>query len=100
MGLNKSQLIGAIASKTGLTKVQASKALKGMVDAISKELEAGGAVRLIGFGTFSVRERSARSGKNPRTGSTIKIPAKKVPKFKPGKQLAESVAKKKKGGKK
>lgn len=100
MGLNKSQLIGAIASKAGLTKVQASKALNGMVDAITSELAAGGSVRLIGFGTFSVRERSARSGKNPRTGSTIKIPAKKVAKFKPGKQLSELVATKTEKGKK
>lgn len=101
--MNKTQLIDAVAEKTGLTKVDCEKAVKATFEAVSDELEQGGAVTLIGFGTFSVIERSARTGKNPRTGEEIDIPAKKVAKFKPGKALSETVAgpqKKKKGGKK
>ena len=96
MGLNKTQLISSVASQTGMTKVDAEKAVKSTFDAISKELSGGGNVTLIGFGTFSVYQRAARTGKNPRTGATIKIPTKKVPKFKPGKALNEAVTKKKK----
>lgn len=100
MGLNKTQLINEVAANTGMTKVDAEKAVKSTFEAVSGELSKGGSVTLIGFGTFSVFERAARKGKNPRTGDTIKIPAKKVAKFKPGKALSEAVAKKKKGGKK
>ena len=100
MSLNKTQLIKAVASKAGLTQVDAEKAVKGTLEAITDELTDGGNVTLIGFGTFSVFERSARTGKNPQTGATIKIPAKKVAKFKPGKALAEVVASKKKAKKK
>ncbi len=92
MSLNKTQLINTIAGETGLTKVQAEKAVKATFTAISDELKGGGSVTLIGFGTFSVFERAARKGKNPRTGKTIDIAAKNVAKFKPGKALAESVA--------
>ena len=91
MSMNKTQLIGAVASATGMTKVDAEKAIKGVINAISNELAAGGSVALIGFGTYSVVHKSERTGKNPRTGETIKIPAKKVAKFKPGKALAELV---------
>ena len=91
MGLNKQQLTAKVAGDTGLTKVDAEKAIKAAVGAISAELAAGGNVTLIGFGTFSVMAKKARTGKNPRTGATIKIPAKKVPKFKPGKALKELV---------
>jgi DNA-binding protein HU-beta len=91
MGLNKQQLTAKVAAETGLTKVDAEKAIKAAMGAISTELASGGSVTLIGFGTFSVMGRKARSGKNPRTGATIKIPAKKVPKFKPGKALREMV---------
>jgi len=100
MSLNKSQLISAVAGETGMTKVDIERALKGIVGAVSKELGAGGSVTLIGFGTFSVYERAERIGKNPRTGDTLKIPAKKVAKFKPGKALAELVHPKKEKGKK
>ena len=96
MGLNKTQLIGAVAAETGKTKVDAEKAIKSTLSAISGELAGGGNVTLIGFGTFSVIERAARNGKNPQTGATIKIAAKKVAKFKPGKALSESVSAKKK----
>ena len=92
MGLNKQQLTAKVAGGTGLTKVQAEKAIKSTLAAINDELSAGGSVTLIGFGTFSVMGRKARSGKNPRTGASIKIPAKKVPKFKPGKALKDAVA--------
>ena len=94
MSMNKAQLIGAMAGSTGLTKADSEKALKSCLQAIKDTLSGGGAVTLIGFGTFSVYERAARSGKNPRTGATIKIAAKKVAKFKPGKELSEMVASK------
>lgn len=100
MGLNKTDLINEVAKQADMTKVDAEKAVKATLDSISGELGGGGSVTLVGFGTFSVQERSARKGKNPRTGETIKIPAKKVPKFKAGKALAEKVAKAKKGKKK
>jgi nucleoid DNA-binding protein len=92
MGLNKTQLISAVASGAGITKVHADKAVRTTMEAISKELASGGNVTLIGFGTFSVYDRKARTGKNPRTGETIKIAGKKVPKFKAGKALADVVA--------
>lgn len=100
MGLNKTELINAVAAEAEMTKVQAEKAIKSTLNAISGELSNGGSVTLIGFGTFSVLERAARNGKNPQTGATIKIPAKKVAKFKPGKALSEAVAKKKAAPKK
>lgn len=100
MSLNKTQLVSAVADDTGLTKVDAEKAIKSTIDTIKKELSDGGSVTLIGFGTFSVIQRAARTGKNPQTGETIKIPSKKVPKFKPGKDLSEAVDTKQKGKKK
>jgi len=95
MSLNKAQLISEVAKDSGLKKVEAEKAVKSTFDVISKALSKGNNVTLIGFGTFSVYQRAARKGKNPRTGETIKIPAKKVAKFKAGKALSELVAKKK-----
>ena len=74
MGLNKTQLISAVAADTGMTKVEAEKAVKSTMDAIAGELAGGGNVTLIGFGTFSVLQRAARTGKNPQTGASIKIP--------------------------
>ena len=100
MGLNKAQLIAAVAKEAGLTKVDAEKAVKSTINTISKTLSKGDSVTLIGFGTFSVYKRAARKGKNPRTGETIKIAAKKVPKFKAGKALSEMVAKKRAAKKK
>ena len=99
MSLNKAQLVSAVAASAGMTKVDAEKAINGTMQAISTELASGGGVTLIGFGTFSVVSKKARSGKNPRTGESIKIPAKKVPKFKAGKSLVEKVHPPKKGKK-
>jgi DNA-binding protein HU-beta len=89
--MNKGQLIDAVASHAGLTKVQAEKALNAVIDTVSETLSKGDTVALIGFGTFGVAKRAARNGKNPRTGATIKIPARKVPKFTPGKGLKDVV---------
>jgi DNA-binding protein HU-beta len=91
MGMNKTDLINAVAASSGLNKVQSEKAIKSTLEALSTELSGGGSVTLIGFGTFSVMERQARMGKNPQTGASISIPAKKVAKFKPGKALSEMV---------
>lgn len=92
--MNKAELISAVAGQVeGLTKADAEKAVKAMLESISGELENGNSVTLIGFGTFSVAERSARTAKNPQTGEEMKVPAKTVAKFKPGKALAERVNK-------
>lgn len=85
--MNKTELIDAIAEKSGLSKVDSKKALEAFVESVSGELKSGGKIALVGFGTFSVSERSARKGINPRTKAAIKIPAKKVVKFKPGADL-------------
>ena len=89
--MNKSELITAIATSADITKTDAEKALNGMVEAISETLAKGDTVTLIGFGTFSVSERAARTGRNPQTGKALTIAAKKVAKFKPGKALSDSV---------
>jgi nucleoid DNA-binding protein len=91
MAINKTDLINKVAEGSGLKKVDAEKAVKATIDAISSELAGGGNVTLVGFGSFSVFERQARTGKNPQTGATIQIAAKKVAKFKPGKALADMV---------
>jgi DNA-binding protein HU-beta len=80
-----------MAEKAGLSKTDAEKALKAFVDAVTEALKAGEKVALVGFGTFSVGERAARTGKNPQTGAQIKIAAAKSPKFKAGKALKDSV---------
>ena len=85
--MTKSELIDAIAEKAGLSKADASKALGAVTESITETLQAGDKVSLIGFGTFSVSERAARTGKNPRTGEALKIPASKAAKFKAGQQL-------------
>lgn len=87
--MNKTQLIDAIAEKAGLTKADSKKALEAFVATVGETLAAGDKLALIGFGTFSVAERSARTGRNPQTGKTINIPAKKTVKFKAGAELAE-----------
>lgn len=87
--MNKAQLIDAIAEKAGLTKADSKKALEAFVATVGETLAAGDKLALIGFGTFSVTERSARTGRNPQTGKTITIPAKKTVKFKAGAELAE-----------
>ena len=82
--MNKSELISAIAGKSGLSKVDSKKALDATLEAISDEVKSGGKVVLVGFGTFSLTERRARKGINPQTKKAIQIPAKKSAKFKPG----------------
>jgi DNA-binding protein HU-beta len=89
--MNKGDLVNKIAESAKITKAQATDALNAMIDGISDELKADGKVTLIGFGTFSVSTREARTGRNPSTGATIKIAAKKQVKFKPGKELADAV---------
>lgn len=89
--MNKTELISAIAEKTGLTKTQAKAALDATVEAISTALEKGDKIALIGFGTFAVAEKAARTGMNPATKQKIEIPAKKVVRFKAGAELAEKV---------
>ncbi len=89
--MNKSELIDKIAEKSGLNKTQSGEALNAIMDSIGEALEAGDNVSLVGFGTFSVKERAARTGRNPRTGDEIKIKASKVPGFKAGKGLKDRV---------
>ncbi|RTE86891.1 MULTISPECIES: nucleoid-associated protein HU-beta [Gammaproteobacteria] len=89
--MNKSQLIDKIAADAELSKAAAGRALDSMVDAVTEALKSGDQVALVGFGTFSVRERSARTGRNPQTGQTIQIAAAKVPAFKAGKALKDAV---------
>ncbi len=89
--MNKSQLIDKIAADAGITKGQAGDALSAFTDAIKNTLKGDDRVTLIGFGTFSITERKAREGRNPKTGATLQIPAKKVVKFKPGKELEAAV---------
>ena len=89
--MNKAELIAKIADDAGVTKTQANAALDSFVEAVTKTLKGGGKVTLVGFGTFSVSKRAARNGRNPQTGATIKIKAKKVAKFKAGKELASRV---------
>lgn len=89
--MNKTDLVAAVADKAGLGKTDANKAVDAMLDEIESALKTGNDVRLVGFGTFSVANRSATTGRNPRTGAPINIPASKQPKFKPGKGLKEAV---------
>ena len=90
--MNKGDLVNAMADGSGLSKADAERALDAMVDAVKTELQAGGQVSLVGVGTFLVRARAARTGRNPRTGEDIKIAASKAPAFKPGKALKDAVA--------
>ena len=89
--MNKTELVNAIAAKTGLSKKDSDAALAATVEAITEALKAGDKVALIGFGTFEVRERAARQGKNPATGEAIEIAACKAPAFKAGKALKDAV---------
>jgi DNA-binding protein HU-beta len=88
--VNKSELIDAIAASADLSKASAGRALDAVVDAVTGALKSGDSVSLVGFGTFSVKERAARSGRNPQTGATIQIAAAKVPSFKAGKALKDA----------
>ena len=89
--MTKADLVNSIAEKAGLNKAEAEKALKAFTDAVTDALKAGEKVSLVGFGTFSVGERAARTGQNPQTGAKIQIPAAKVPKFKAGKALKDAI---------
>jgi DNA-binding protein HU-beta len=89
--MNKTQLIDAIAEKAGISKVDAKKALEAFIVAVGESLKNDDKVTLVGFGTFSLSKRSERNGRNPQTGKAIKIPAKKVVKFKAGVELAAKV---------
>ena len=89
--MNKTELVAAISEKTELTKKDSEKALKALIDVVAEELKKGEKVQLVGFGTFEVRNREARTGKNPRTGEAIQIAASKVPAFKAGKALKDVV---------
>jgi DNA-binding protein HU-beta len=92
--MNKSELIDAIANESGLTKVDATKALDAAINAITGAVAGGDSVALIGFGTFKASARAAREGKNPKTGEKLSIAATTVPKFTPGAKFKEAVAKK------
>ena len=89
--MNKAELIDAVAASTDLSKADATRAVESTLSAISGALSKGDSVALVGFGTFSVKQRAARMGRNPKTGAEIHIPASKVPGFKAGKALKESV---------
>lgn len=89
--MNKNDLVAAVAENSGLSKSDAGKAVDCVFEAITGALKKGNEVRLVGFGTFSVAERAASEGRNPRTGEKIKIPASKQPKFKAGKGLKDAV---------
>lgn len=89
--MNKAELVGEVADRTGLTKKTSREAVDAVISAITDSLSREERVTLVGFGTFGVRQRKARTGRNPRTGATIQIPAKRVAKFLPGKTLKERV---------
>lgn len=89
--MNKSELIEHIAQQADISKAAAGRALEALIGGVQGALKKGSSVSLVGFGTFSVTKRAARSGRNPRTGATIKIKAAKVPKFRPGKALKDAL---------
>ncbi|BCA91996.1 MAG: HU family DNA-binding protein [Pseudomonadota bacterium] len=89
--MNKSELIEAIAASADIPKAAASRALDAMVESVTDSLKKGESVSLVGFGTFAIKERAARTGRNPQTGQPIEISAAKVPSFKAGKALKDAV---------
>jgi len=89
--MNKTELIEAMADSADISKAAAGRALEGMVEAITNAVKSGDTVSVIGFGTFSLRERAARTGRNPKTGAEIQIPASKSPAFKAGKAFKDAV---------
>ncbi len=89
--MNKAELVAKIADEAGITKTQANDALNAFTTTVQKTLKKGDKVTLVGFGTFSVTKRAARTGRNPRTGAPLKIKAKKVAKFKAGKELSDKI---------
>ena len=98
--MNKADLVAKVAEKSGVTKKDAEKAVAGIFAAVQEALVAGGKVQVLGFGTFEVKERAARTGRNPQTGEELQIAASKNPSFKPGKALKEAVNVKPAKGKK
>lgn len=92
--MNKNELVVAVAKETGLSKTDSTKATDALIKAVTQSLSTGDEVRLVGFGTFSVAQRKATEGRNPRTGEKIQIPASTQPKFKAGKGLKDAVNKK------
>ena len=90
--MNKSELIEHMATEADISKAAAGRALEALVGGIERTLKKGGTVSLVGFGSFSVTKRAAREGRNPRTGETIKIKARKAPKFTPGKAFKDAIA--------
>ena len=89
--MNRGEFVAAISEHSGLTKADSDRALEAVFKVVKKTLKSGDSISLVGFGTFVVRKRAARTGRNPRTGATIKIKAAKVPKFRPGKALKDAV---------
>ncbi|MBT2968646.1 MAG: HU family DNA-binding protein [gamma proteobacterium symbiont of Ctena orbiculata] len=89
--MNKAELIEAMAESADISKAAAGRALDGMVEAVTNAMKAGDTLSLVGFGTFSVKERAAREGRNPQTGETIKIKASRIPSFKAGKALKDAI---------
>jgi DNA-binding protein HU-beta len=89
--MNKGELIDAVATQTGLAKADATRAVDAVLDSVTQALKANDTVAIVGFGTFAVKARAARSGRNPQTGATIQIPASNVPGFKAGKGLKDAV---------
>jgi DNA-binding protein HU-beta len=89
--MNRGEFVAAISEQSGLTKADADRALEAVFKVVKKTLKSGDSISLVGFGTFVVRKRAARAGRNPRTGATIKIKASKVPAFKAGKALKDAL---------
>jgi len=89
--MNKTELVAAVAEKTGMTKAAAAEAVNALLDTVTNTLAAGEDIAMPGFGTFTVRERAARTGRNPQTGAEMQIEASKAPAFKPGKTLKDAV---------
>ena len=92
--MTKAELVGTIAERAGITKAEAEKSVKALIDAVTESLKKGDKLSLVGFGTFSTSTRAARKGQNPQTGKKIDIPASVSPKFKAGKALKDAVNKK------
>ena len=91
--MNKTELVAAVAAKTEMSKKNAEKAVAAVLETVAETLAAGEKVQLVGFGTFEIREREARTAKNPRTGETVEVAASRVPAFKAGQALKNKVAK-------
>ncbi len=89
--MNKTELVDAVSKEADLTKADAARAVDAVIQAVTDALKRGEQVSILGFGTFLIRERAARTGRNPRTQETLEIPASKVPAFKPGKALKDAV---------